>query len=922
MEKFYKHPAIIAAVVAAVTLFFAVQLTRAELDNNNMRFIPKGNEARVISEYIDDTFGPSVMILVGLERQYGTVFDAAFLEQVREYARAAEDIPFVKTVNSIMSTRYITGDNESIIVTDLVPEDFTGTTGEIAELKRRIASWDLFRGALVSDDLSATQIVVNLDVKTEDSGLPEVTASLIKIRETAKEMFAGLALVYVTGQPVISATINEAIGTDIVILIPLVVLVVLGVLFFSFRRFTFVALPLLTAIAAVVWTIGAMPLFGIKLSILSTILPVILVSVGSAYGIHVVTHYMEDARNRPFGPEEHRALIFALMRKLIKPVFLAALTTFAGFVSFCFTSIIPMREFGFFASFGVLFSFIVAVTLIPSLLLIRGPRVLKERTKKKKAAGIGAAEIGAAEIGAAEGAGHGGTGTSDAVNRTIGNIFVSIARKRIAVLIGTSLTILVSLYGLSRVIVDNSVIEFFQNETDISRSDRFIRQYFGGSRDLSVVVEADATETLLDPQVLRAVDGLSAYLTERVPEVGKVVGFTDVIKRINQLFNIDESPEGLTASSSSAAAEGGSSGAGFGFGDEGLPAAGRAGFGFGDEGEGGGGSSGDEGLPAAGRAGEEARAEMSRYTAADIIALLDTAAGKSPSINGAELVRELQRLINYNGVSYYEIPAEPARYGKNTQEELQAIISNYLVLLAGGGNLDYSNDPLEPTAIKTMIQLRTTGNNDTKAVVAAIKNYIAVNFPKSVRVLIGGSAIQEGAVTDLIVNAQIISIVISVLMVFIIVALSNRSMAAGFIAAVPLTIAILGNFAVMGFLNIKLNIGTAIIASLAVGIGIDYTIHFIDFFKREYQADAMSANRASGDGFLRRTFIGSGKAILINAVSVGAGLGVLSFSQFRILSQLGALIALSMIITAVVSLTVIPVLLTTIKPKFIYGGTP
>ncbi|MDR0758526.1 MAG: MMPL family transporter [Treponema sp.] len=876
MERLYKHPFVIAAIIMAITVFFAAQLPRAELDNNNTRFIPKGHEARVISEYIDETFGPSVMIMVGLERPYGTVLDPEFLGRVREYSQAVEAVEFVKSVNSIMSTQYITGDNDSIIVTDLAPEDFAGTTGEITELKRRIASWDLYRGALVSDNFSATQIIVNLDVKTEDSGLPEVTASLVTIRETAKEMFAGLAEVYVTGLPVISATINEAMGTDLAILIPLSVLVVLLVLFFSFRRLTFVTLPLLTVIIAVIWVIGAMPLFGIKLSILSTVLPVILIAVGSAYGIHVVTHYMEDTRKPPLSVEEHRALVFSLMRKLINPVFLAALTTFAGFISFCFTPIVPIREFGYFASFGILASFIVAVTLIPSVLLIRGPRAVKGAKNK-------------------DGADH--------LNSAIGTVFVGITGKRILVLIITVLTLILSGYGLSKVIVDNSTIEFFQNDTDISRSDRFIREYFGGSRDITILVETDTSEALLDPAVLGAVDNLSAYLMERVDEVGKVVGFTDVIKRVNQVFNVGESPDGLRP----VMADNGGDlmSGGFGFGDE-------IGFGF--------------DLPDAGETMAEDTVDdaydeagdpypgLEQYSAADIIAMLDAAAGKSPNLSGSDLVREVERLTNYNGFSYYEIPVEPERYGKQDPEELRRLVSNYLVLLAGDDSFEYSNDPLEPTAIKTTIQLRTTGNNDTQAVVNRIKKYIDVNFPRTARVLIGGGAMMEGAVADLIVNAQIISIVISVLMVFVIIALSNRSISAGLIGAVPLTIAILCNFAVMGFLGIKLNIGTALIASLAVGIGIDYTIHFIDFFKREYQAD-----HSSGHGFLRRTFSGCGKAILINAVSVGAGFGVLSLSQFRILSELGALVALSMCITAMVSLTVIPVLLTTIKPKFIYG---
>jgi predicted RND superfamily exporter protein len=859
------------------------------MDNNNTNFIPKEQEVRVIAEHIEEVLEPSLMIMIGLERPYGTVFDPAFLARMREYGDFVETVEFVKNVNSIMSSQYITGNADSIIVEDLVPEDFAGTPEEIAELKRRIASWDMYRGVLVSDNLSAAQIIVNLSVKTEDAGHPDVVASMIEIRETAKEMFAGTAEVYVTGISVISATINEAMGIDLAILIPLAALIVLIVLFFSFRRFTFVVLPLLTVLVAVIWTIGAMPLFGVKLSVICTVLPVILMAVGSAYGIHVVTHYMEDTRNRSLSVEEHRALVFLLMRKLIKPVFLASLTTFAGFASFCFTSILPMRDFGYFSSFGVLVSFIVAVTLIPSVLLIRGPRVLKEHTKKD----------------------GGGDYTANSV---IGNTFVAIARKRILVIALTVIALALSGYGLSKLVVDNNITEFFKDDTDISKSDRFIREYFGGSREVTILVEADSSDELLDPAVLSAMDNFSSYLMERVPDVGNVVGFTDVIKRVNQVFNVDEGPGGLRPVSEPSDTGGDFGFDGFGFDD-------GEGFGFGfDEAEGFDTPANSEAIVA--EALEDAEGAeytggktLDQYSAADIVAMLDTAAGKSPNLSGADLVRELERLTNYNGFSYYEIPALPERYGKKSPEELRQLVSNYLVLLSGDDSFDYSNDPLEPTAAKMTIQLRVASNNEIEAVVATIKNYIDVNFPKTVRVMVSGGAMMESAVANLIVGSQIISLFVSVLMVFIIIALSYRSFIAGFIGAVPLSIAILGNFAIMGFLNINLNIGTALIASLAVGIGIDYTIHFIDFFKREYQNDT-----GSGKDFLFKVFTGCGKAIIINAVSVGAGFGVLAFSQFRILSNLGALVALSMFITALVSLTVIPVLLTTIKPKFIYGA--
>jgi uncharacterized protein len=868
MEKLFKYPALIVGIITLVTVFLGLQLPHAELDNNNIRFLPDKNPAKLISEYVDDTFGGQVMILVGLERPYRTVFEKDFLGRIRDFSQAVENTEYIKSVNSIMSTQYITGDSDSIIVSDLVPEDFSGTDEEITELKRRIASWDLFRGSLVSDDLSATQILITLDAVTADFTRPEITRSIEKIRKIAEEIFTGEAEVYFTGQPIINAIINNSMITDNILLIPLVVIVVLSMLFFSFRRFAFVGLPFLTVIIAVVWAIGMAALFGIKLSVITTILPVILVAVGSAYGIHIVTHYMEDIRGKTLTVTEHRELVLALVRKLIKPVFLAALTTMAGFISFCFTPIVPMREFGYCASFGVFAAFAVAVLFIPSMFLLRGPRVLKEKQKEK---------------------------TSGGFNNTIAVFFTGIVKKKIPVLIIAALAVIISLYGLSKVIVDNAVVEFFKKETDISRSDRFIREYFGGSKDLNLVVTADTTEELLHPDVLQAVDNLSAYLAANVPDVGKVVGFTDIIKRINQVFNVSESPEGLRRTVSHNVS-GNDSGI-FGFSDDDT-----AGFGFGNFGL---------GNDAVEIRVQENDFNISQYSAADLLRFLDSAAGKSSDLNGVDLVRELKRLTNYEGMAYYEIPSNPQRYGKETPEELQRLIANYLVLLAGDDDSGYSNDPLEPTAIRTMVQLRTTGNRDSQAVIDTVKEYIAVNFPKNVRIIIGGGVTYEMAVTDLIFNSQVISIFISVLIVFLIMAFSNKSLIAGVIGAVPLTLAILCNFAVMGFLGIKLSLGTALISSLAVGIGIDYTIHFIEFFKHEYQTGT--------PGFLRLTFIGCGKAIMINALAVGAGFGVLAFSQFKIIAELGLLIALSMLITAFVSLTVIPALLMVLKPKFIYG---
>jgi predicted RND superfamily exporter protein len=883
MNAFFKYPILIIIVIAVITVFFAFQVPRAELDNNNLRFVPKNDPALQVSQGIDDTFGSSLFILIGLERKYGTVFDGEFIKRIQDYVAEVEKIPIVENINSLVNTDYIISSDDAIIVEKLIPGNFSGTAEEIAELKRRVLSWDMYERSLVSDDFTATQILVPLNISSEDAGRPEVIKSFVTIRGMARELFKDLAAVYVTGMPVFSATINEAVNADLILLVPLVIVVVLLVLFFSFRRVTSVALPILTVMVAVIWSVGAMPLFGVKLSVITTVLPVILVAVGSAYGIHVITHYTQDMGNRVLSREEHRELVFELLRKIGKPVFLAALTTFAGFSSFCFTRVVPIREFGFFSSFGVVVSFAVAVTLIPALLLIRGPKTPESRGPRKgKEKNRGSVSSG--------------NGYVDPLNSAIADFFMTVVRKKRFVIVLTILTAMVSFYGLKKVVIDNIFVEYFKPDTDIYKSDKFIREKFGGSKVVSVVVEADDTETLLHPASLGAIEGLNAYLAG-IPQVGKTMGFTGLIKRINQVFNVDESPDGIQARALDSSSAGGDFDLeNFGFGD----------FGFDTEAE--------PDIQDGGGFVIESDSSLVRrnkvYTEAELLALFDKVGSGGRNMNANNLIWELKKLVNYEGASYYEIPADPKKYGKQTAVELQQLISNYLVLLSG--NIDsYANDPLEPTAVKTTVQLRTVGQADSDIAINGIYEYIKNNFPSNIRTTVGGITFVEFSLNKLVVQSQLISVIISIMMVFIIIAFSNRSLIAGCIGIAPLSISILINFAVMGFMGIKLNIGTSMVASVSVGIGIDYTIHYIEAFKREYKAAGNS-----GD-FLRKTFMTSGKAILINAVSVGAGFAVLLFSRFNMLADLGLLITLTMATSALVSLTVIPVLLTLFNPKFI-----
>lgn len=132
-----------------------------------------------------------------------------------------------------------------------------------------------------------------------------------------------------------------------------------------------------------------------------------------------------------------------------------------------------------------------------------------------------------------------------------------------------------------------------------------------------------------------------------------------------------------------------------------------------------------------------------------------------------------------------------------------------------------------------VVQMKTMNTLPVRRISGIIKDYADNNFPEGYDVSIAGYADMENAMTTLITGSQISSLIISLILVFIIVALSFKSFSAGILGIIPLSFAIMINFAVMGFTGIRLDMVTAMIASIAVGIGIDYTIHFISAYRNE-----------------------------------------------------------------------------------------
>jgi len=215
--------------------------------------------------------------------------------------------------------------------------------------------------------------------------------------------------------------------------------------------------------------------------------------------------------------------------------------------------------------------------------------------------------------------------------------------------------------------------------------------------------------------------------------------------------------------------------------------------------------------------------------------------------------------------------------------------------------LDRSVDP-QHTLLT--IQLNSGSPKTFRRIKAAVQAYVEERIvPLGYEVTLSGNGEQVLALSELVMKSQLLSIVFALGFVFLLISITYRSLLLGLITLVPIALTVLSNFGFMGVLGFPLDIVTAMIAAIAIGIGIDYSIHFLSGYVREYRRSADRRRAAE------RTVGTTGKAIAYNALSVAAGFAVLVFSIFTPLNTVGIMMSLTMVSSSLLSITILPFLL-------------
>ena len=263
---------------------------------------------------------------------------------------------------------------------------------------------------------------------------------------------------------------------------------------------------------------------------------------------------------------------------------------------------------------------------------------------------------------------------------------------------------------------------------------------------------------------------------------------------------------------------------------------------------------------------------------------------KSPGVVNTQSVAGLIADINGALGEGRKIPAE-----KDKIEQLW-------FLLDGNENLKkFVSEDLDEAII--ISRFLSPENKEKKEFEEYMNSFIKVRSTADCTISVTGMPFIEATMDQSLINSQIGSLVIAVLFVIIIVSAILRSLTAGLYAAIPIISTIIILFGFMGYAAIPLNIATVLVASVAMGIGIDYSIHVISHFNSHIKEGATISEA------LDRTIAVSGKAIIINVISVSAGFLVLLFSEMVPLEYFGMLISLSMVGSGLSALTFLPVIL-------------
>lgn len=465
-----------------LTIVAVASVTRFGLDTDFVGFLSLGTSAEELKELNEKYHvGETISILIESATPLLAQQNLEAVCHLQERIRATEGISQVESF--VPSHIYVDG-KVLTVSTETVSRDCESLADF---LENRYAFADQF---LSSDRLAG--MVVATPVAGTDPG--QLVHSLRQIIDEQERFTLSLA-----GDPVMKDTFRQSILKLLAVLPPLAFLLILVVFSAILRRVRFALWAAVPAVMATIWTLGTLLWTGHKLDLVTAAAPLFILVIGSAYGLHYVSHFVDNAPRYA----DRRQLTVETMRMVGVPMVLATITTMVGFASLTWTNIGPMRNMGIFTTLGIGYAGLIALFLLPAALA-------KVKVKQKST-----------------------RATGDHLTRLV----QALSKKKSIVVIVFLAIVVVSIIQLPQLKVKSDPLMFFKDDSEIVTTFDKVDTSFGGAFPLTVEMTCPKGRAALrDCQFASEVLATEREL-EDLPGITSAFSVFDMIQGMNMTLS-------------------------------------------------------------------------------------------------------------------------------------------------------------------------------------------------------------------------------------------------------------------------------------------------------------------------------------------------------------------------------------------------
>ena len=475
------NPWIVIVICSVLTCFFAFHIPRLSFHTSVYDLLIEDLPDTAVYENLKAEFGSDEMIRLVVKTD--NIFKAAAFRKIEDISNKCADLEGVRRIISLSQIKKAIDPSAKM---------------SLVQFETVVKPVALFQRNLISTDRKSTAITLILENNADQESVISALDAIIASN-------ADHLALYQIGMPLISQALVNYTVHDFQRLPILTFGLIAAALFILMRRPARVFLPLMCVGVVLVWTFGFMGLLQFNLSLLTMIVPVFIIAVGTAYSMYTISEYGACAQRATSRPDA----VVATYAHTALPCVLAVFTTLFGLGSLFINRIAAIDEFALFACFGMVSLLFVMLTLLPAVLvLVPLPA--------------------------------GGNQQADRITAVFDRFLDAIVHLNLnhqkAALIIIGLTALVATVGIFFIRIETNPVEYFKDEAPVRRNFHDIYQNLSGSFPVNVTIKSPDTDYFEDSRHLAEIKQLQEFL-ETLPKVDKTISFADYLMLVHYSLN-------------------------------------------------------------------------------------------------------------------------------------------------------------------------------------------------------------------------------------------------------------------------------------------------------------------------------------------------------------------------------------------------